>query len=405
MGNTTTSVQNLVSELSARIELLTSTQVRANLNPKTFNKITDIIKKYTKRTPQELKPQDIALFKVDDMKLLLETMGVNNEEINRIIIRFNPNVYKYQSGDISVEIDKYFEKIRNMIVNYILDYQDINNNQQAAQNEKVAEYRRYITLLTSKTLEEPFDDFEGLIKLMSTLAIPSEDKWKILVHVAEQNLRTAKLSMSDINYAKKISDLVTKYIKPNPELVSVVEKALYRNDTDIDLIPTLAENIAKDTEASVEVVQNIIVTILAVNVHKNYINVLETNKPSADNLKDMLDAILEQLISPDLEIINRSSAILDENASLIATSKDILDADILRYVDKSLSEIEEEGRTREEAIDYKKLPILKTLAETLDKVSTLTEEDNDYLSCIEILKGLNESYASIINRMEKELLK
>lgn len=405
MGIPNSAVQNLIQELKIRIELLTSTKARANLDEQSYQQIIAIIGKYTKRVPSELRPEDITLFKIEDIQTILITMGISKEDMNRILIAFNPNVYKYQTNQTTPEIEKYFESLRKMLVNYVSDYNDINSAQKSAQDEKVSEYETYINLLSQEKLTEPFEDFEGILRLMTTLATSNEDKWQILAFIAEQNIKTSALAMADINYHKRISDMIDTYVKSGIEIAGIIEKELYRRDIDVDLIPSLAQELAAKYGENPERIQNILVTIMAVNVHSTYLSELEKDSLRAATLRDILESVLEHHIDETVEVISASKTILEGNESLIATSIDIMDDEILEYVEKSIREIEEEGYTREEAIDLKVLPILRTIAETLDELDTLTEDDPKYRVAVEVLKGLNDSYEKIIARAKKELIK
>ena len=404
MVSISTSVSNLIHELEMRIKLFSSTEVRSNLDPTSFATITSIISKYTKRPPQDIKVEDITLFKIYDMQDLLNSMGVRPNEIDRILIGFNPNVYKYNSNDRSLEVEKFFENIRKMIINYVSDYLDIKTNQKEIKDEKVVEYQKYIDLLSKKQLEEPFEDIEGIMRLMTTLALPNEDKWQILTHVAKLNLTTAKIKEEDIDYNKRITDMVEEYLKDNEGLVNIIQQKIMQDNIDIDLIPTISEEIAEEIDGNKDQVQNIMVTIIASNIYSNYLKESEKDNNESDKYKELLDLVLAQKISKEDEIVTASKEILNDSKALVA-SEDLKSDEVMRFIDMSTSEIEAEGYTREQALDYKLLPILKTIAETLDKIATLNKEEDDYRICSEILEDLNEAYYTIVEKQDKGLKK
>ena len=181
-------VKSLIHELEEKIKILTSTSIKANLDTSTYNDITAIISKYTKRAPKDITIEELVDLKISDLSELLQLMGVQQGEINQIITNFSPNVYLYRSNNM--ESQAYFNKIRTMIVSYITDYIDYSNNQNDIQNSKVAEYQRYIEILKSESLEDPTEEIENITKLMETMAFPQEDCWKVQMHLAKLNLTT-----------------------------------------------------------------------------------------------------------------------------------------------------------------------------------------------------------------------
>ena len=70
------SVSRLVEELKKRIELLTSTTTRANLNEDSYNAILDIINSYIHTAPSRLTVDGIINFKIDDIEKILNLIGL-----------------------------------------------------------------------------------------------------------------------------------------------------------------------------------------------------------------------------------------------------------------------------------------------------------------------------------------
>ncbi|MDE5630413.1 MAG: hypothetical protein K2I70_02320, partial [Bacilli bacterium] len=138
------SVYRLVDELKKRIELLTSNTTRANLNEDSYNAILEIINKYIHTAPSRLTVDEVIKFKIEDMEKLLDLIGLNVEEKNKLLLVYNSNVYSIQNTSLQtriVELSKYFENIIKMILDYVTDYEEIHNNQEELQSTKVTEYR------------------------------------------------------------------------------------------------------------------------------------------------------------------------------------------------------------------------------------------------------------------------
>lgn len=395
MGNINNSVTNLISELETRINMLSSVEVKANLDTKSFDEITNIVKKYTERAPQDIEELDLIKFRISDIDELLHIMGVSPTEINRILVSFNKNVKLYQDED-SVEAFSFFTSIKNMISSYISSFINIDKAQNDIQNEKVTEYQRIIDILKSEKLETPFEDMEMLMKLMTSLAMSNEDKWNILAHIANLNLSIAENKTEEYNYGSLIDSIYEEYVSDNSELVELIEKEVLSQEVDVELIPTYAAKLADESGHSTMLIQNIIVALIAHNIYSRYQN----SEENREELESILKLTLEQQVSTSSFIIETTKEILSRNKTLYEN----INEDVMRYLDMTIASIEEEGYSREEAIELKTLPILKTMAEVIDKASSLDESSKDYATCIEILTGFIESYANVISKTGKELI-
>lgn len=396
MSTINTSVTNLIKELETRIEMFSSIEVKGNLDTKSFNEITSIIAKYTDVAPQDIKKEDIIDFKISDIDELLHVMDITPTEINRVLVNFKRHAASMH-GEKTKEAEDFFEDLKNKIVDYISNFISIDNAQNTFQNTKVQEYKRYIELFKSETIEEPFEDFEGLTKLMTSLALSNEDKWTILAYIANLNLSVAKGMTEEFNYASLIENMKESYYEENEELVKIIENKLSKETIDIELLPTYAQTIANETESNRMLVQNIIVAILASDIYSRYQT--STDEEEKSSLKELLDNTLNQQVNESCFVIETTKEILSKNKSLYEN----MHGDVMIYVDMTISEIVEEGYTREAAIDLKSLPILKTMTETIDKIETLETSDPDYQVCVGILQELNEAYESVMSKMNKEL--
>lgn len=389
-------VKSLIHELEEKIKILTSTSVKANLDISTYNDITTIISKYTKRAPKDITIEEIVDFKISDLSELLQLMCVQLSEINSMITNFSPNVYLYRSNNESSLA--YFNKIRTMIVSYITDYIDYSNNQNDSQNSKVAEYQKYIDILKSEKLENPTEEIENITRLMETIAFPQEDCWKVQMHLAKLNLTTIEdKKLTDMKYEVEI--LRGEYLDKNQELSQIVLNEIKNKDLDIDLIPTYAIELANKLNIDRVLVQNIIVAIMANNILYTYI--------TTDNNPDTLDAtfktVIEKIIYPLEAALLTAEEILDQNNALIASAIELSDEEIKRYIDLTIEDLTSEGATLEEAIDYKMLPILKAIAESVDKLNILVYTNEDYNECLETLEELIKMYQEKTVKNELEL--
>ena len=392
MSTTNVSVSNLIRELETRIDMLSGVEVKANLDKTSFERLTTIINKYTKRAPKELTDNDISEFKKSDIEEILNIMEIKESEINKIIEDF-----KALKKKDSKERTKILSNIRKKIVEYISNFIDIDKAQNMIQNTKISEYQMYIDILRSESLETPFEDLEGLQKLMTSFAMSNEDKWNVLTFIAALNLSVVRDKTEEYNYASLIENMHQAYAIENEELVELIEKKLSKQEIDVELIPTYALEIAHETGYNTMLIQNIIVTIIAHNIYGNYQQ--DISEEEKERLKEILELTLNQQVSNDCFVIETTKEILSKNKSLYEN----IHIDVMIYIDLTISEIVEEGYTREAAIDLKTLPILKTMAETIDKLETLTAKDPNYAQCIKNLSDLNEAYESITSKLNREL--
>ena len=123
---------------------------------------------------------------------------------------------------------------------------------------------------------------------------------------------------------------------------------------------------------------------------------METNDES---LIELLESVLNQQVNEADFVIETSKEVLSRSQKLYENRNE----DVMRYIDMTIADIELEGYTHDEAVEYKSLPVLKTMAETIDKIETLEPTKPDYELCVGILSELNDAYFNIIEKQEKEL--
>ena len=232
------SVSRFVEELKKRIELLTSTTTRANLNEDSYNAILDIINSYIHTAPSRLTVDELIKIKIDDMEKILDLIGLKEDEKNKILLVYNSNVYSIQNTSLQtriVELSKYFEDIIKMILDYVTDYEEIHNNQEELQSTKVSEYRHLIDVLTRENFSKLFEEEEidKLLKLMTNFAIPVSDRQHIMQYIAMQNLKVPVLD-NDIfdedyvNLLHHVTSVVDKHLIANSEEKDIIKKEIGR---------------------------------------------------------------------------------------------------------------------------------------------------------------------------------
>lgn len=403
------SVSRFVEELKKRIELLTSTTTRANLNEDSYNAILDIINSYIHTAPSRLTVDELIKFKIDDMEKILDLIGLKEEEKNKILLVYNSNVYSIQNTSLQtriVELSKYFEDIIKMILDYVTDYEEIHNNQEELQSTKVSEYRHLIDVLTRENFSKLFEEEEidKLLKLMTNFAIPVSDRQHIMQYIAMQNLKVPVLD-NDIfdedyvNLLHHVTSVVDKHLIANSEEKDIIKKELENMDIDIDLIPSIANEIAEKHNLKYNLTKNIITALILNSLFNSYTRAIEADESEEfiESFKSKINDVLNIELVEDNRIIEEARAILAEKQEFYVNSIE-MDDDVNQYVGLLISEIEDMGYDYETAVDYKTLPLIKSMSETLDKIDKLDCENPDYNLCIDMLNQLLEAYNKLLEK-------
>ncbi len=402
------SVSRFVEELKKRIELLTSTTTRANLNEDSYNAILDIINSYIHTAPSRLTVDELIKIKIDDMEKILDLIGLKDEK-NKILLVYNSNVYSIQNTSLQtriVELSKYFEDIIKMILDYVTDYEEIHNNQEELQSTKVSEYRHLIDVLTRENFSKLFEEEEidKLLKLMTNFAIPVSDRQHIMQYIAMQNLKVPVLD-NDIfdedyvNLLHHVTSVVDKHLIANSEEKDIIKKELENMDIDIDLIPSIAKEIAEKHGLKYNLTKNIISALILNSLFNSYTRAIEADESEEfiESFKSKINDVLNIELVEDNRIIEEARAILADKQEFYVNSVE-MDDDVNQYVGLLISEIEDMGYDYETAVDYKTLPLIKSMSETLDKIDKLDSENPDYNLCIDMLNQLLEAYNKLLEK-------
>lgn len=402
------SINNFVKELKMRISLLTSASTRANLDEDSYNKVNEIIYSYTKNTPSKLRTIDLFGFSKNDVVKILKTIGLDQQGIKRIADSFDQYLSVINNGlngNKMKEAESFFESIRKMIDDYLTDYQNIKNSQNDMQSKKVKEYTRYINIFETESFDELFDEIDDLVKLMSSIALDGEDRWRILEYIASKNIDIEKSDIFDINLAKKVSTYIDRYLLKNPEEVEIVKNSLAQTELDVDLIPSITKVIAKEYELSENVVKNILCAIVLNSLYEKYRDAIKNDEPDdfIDYLKSMIDIVLSYDVMDDNKIVERARQIITETSSLFSGAIASDEESLKEYIDSSISELIENGLSRDEAIDRKLMPIIKTISNSLEKLESLELDSEDYELCCGIISDLIDEYDKIDGKKQMGL--
>src|SRR5574344_353754 len=391
------SVANFIKELNIRLDLFNNSMIINNLDSSKADNVNEILNKYIHKSPEEMNVQDICAMKYDDINDILSLIGLSKEERNYLLLDFNPAIYsiKTNKDDSRIcELNKYFDNLRKIIDNYINEFKVISESQKDLKKEKIELYHKYIDLLSCDSFNKPFSDFEELNKLMSSIALSSEDRWNILKYIDECNIKTNKFGVNNINVINHIAYNNGQYLN-NKELVDLVKNETKDMDVDIDLIPSISKSIAQRSGYKSRDVVNVLGSLVCNTLYDEYL------KDVKDNDEEKINNVIS-MIKETLKYIDDKYATTVEKAKeIVINSNDIYKDeikkgnDVMKYMDISIQDIELDNISHEKAVALKSLPVVKTISETLDKMSLLDKSSKAYNSYCKLLNNLEDAYQDI----------
>ncbi len=383
------SIKEFLKELKNRIELLSSNQVTANIDNANINAINQVLKKYNLNSASStsITPSTIKQMQTGDIKDLLMFTNTADPAIDYLLTHLDQ--------------EETYAKIASTIKKYIEEFMSIGLNQTTMFNDKIGTYQKYITLFEKEenfACGKVFEEFNELSKIMSEVGLSDENKWPILEYVAIMNqfpIDTKYFDIStkiNIEYAK-----VEEYLTSQNE--SIIVDYLNNNSVDIDIIPTIARNLAASLDLPVEVIINILSVMIASGLYDNLINVdKEMHDEYLDNIafslsfvKPLKDPLIYQAIS-----IKKNTEEFFFNS---VNNQGITNQMINEYLDTPISLIESSNNvSRETAIEYKELAVLKPIYETIDTISSMSPDTDEYKKALNILSKLIEQYNLLENK-------
>lgn len=384
------SLNVFTSELKKRIDLFSSSIVSSNVesNRDSFNELIKIMANYTDTPVEKLSLSELYQVELDDIKRILELIGTDINLIDELVEKIETD-----GNDLGV-----YEVIRTNVTLYAKNFLSINETQNEVITSNIQVYQRYIDLIEQQDFEKLFEDINDLMHIMTTLGLGEEDKWPILVYVAQKNNQTVR-AKADVNIVSKCCEIINKYTSEEPtDFQNRIMRHISNNElVDMDLIPSIAERIAYEENYNKYDVQNCLVGLV--------LNTLIDEYAKEDSREDVLTDIKDALsfvIPVTDEIILTAREVLEESREFMSNCIDSGNVDYDYYQNTTITELEEKYNSREIAIDLKKLPILKTISETLDHIESCAVDSEEYNLCCSTLVELIDAY-NLVNEKKKEL--
>lgn len=367
------SIEKLINELIKRIDLLNEPTLNSNLNAENYNQIKTILTKYL-RANQTLNTDILKKIEVGDLRSILVLVGLDDETVDKYVYSFNNNINKSQSNDVFnlsntefLTLYRYFENIKNIICDYLEQYESINSTQKQSISSKKELYSRYIEYFNQEEQTELFTNFDELYNLLTSLALPKSDIWHIQEYIANQNINAKEFAVIDFSLSKKIQSITDRYLTSNEELVKQISYDL-QGDTDIECIPILSEELSKKYKIDVEQIQNIVVSLLISSLYDKYKNILISVGGITSESQEVMNLIKETMsyyIDEYTATLTNARNLISETSEFYEHSIQEQQDDIMLLVEVTINDLVNQGYLEETAIDLKTLPLIKKFAKLL----------------------------------------
>jgi hypothetical protein len=322
--------------------------------------------------------------RVDEIENIIDRYGVLDTS------RYNEKDIDYIADIVGIppndKIRSDYPTLDGIIESFIDEYNVARETHLNNRDNEVARYNKYIDLLSKDTLDEAFGDYDELENLMNELGVMISDKWKILAYINQKNVDINAAELELVNLNSKLVVYNNLYLD-NESLNNDINNYINDINIDIDMIPNIAKKIA-DNKYNVDKTRNALATIILNELYKQ---LKEDNSESThlmiNNTLQYLDLYDEQIINPCKSIVLKYEDILNEE---INKGNNIND-----YMNISINDIENSTNDHDKAVTLKELPIIKRIKETLDNMSTIDPQSDEYISYIKLLGELKEAYSQI----------
>lgn len=397
------SIDEFVNELQARIDLLNSSLVSSNVssNKESIEKIQEIVKLYTETPLQNLTISDVYSISLIDIKKLLKLIGRSSEYIEETL-----EMLKKNGKDLNI-----YEAIRKMIVDYVSEFYSMQKSQGAVISNSIQEYQRIIDLLSTDSTFELADDINHLMNIMNSVNLANDSKGKILAHIANKNSQNY-IEKMNYDISKLMNSMMSKYYPEKDSLeYKIISEYPFRGDESVSEISVISSKLCRKTKCSYSLVYNSILAYLA-NLHLEEFYG-EDNISKKTELKDYITSLIQSIIGIEEEIIQTSSASVDEYLDIFESLKEEGYTSYEEYEKLSLDELSVKYGSIDIAIQLKKSAIIKNIIENIQTIKSIDlrnlseEEEEEYYLTLDKLSELGATLDEFeeIEKVELEKIK
>ncbi len=396
MENISIDKNNIIQEIDTRIDALYSSL--GNSNTGDYKRLIEILKNYTDKDATELTAFDIKGMTDGDYQELMTIIGVDPNSLTLMTRQYRVYSSILENRTSPMEFNEaldYLNLISTKICEYANDFRMVSmDREDFAKTE--ADKLLNIKMIISDETNSVITDIKEIDDTLGTLGITTKERWKILEHVADHNVKSLPGRVADLETYKKVQSS-QKYVNQYLEFAEIVKDYINKNGVDVDTIPLTARQICEAYELpNIDLVTNIIVGVLSGAYYKEYQERLAKVDPFAQDVKRDIDRICSFKISDQAIRLSEAEIIVKSQYGSIINAINN-EEDIFSYNDIYLSDYGDE-ETYEEAKGKKMLPIVYSLAQTLDTYNSERTSVKERAEALQMINSLTEAYHDINDR-------
>ena len=386
----------ILKDIDIRIDALY--QSLGNDNTKSYKKLVEILRNYTDKDATELTAFDIKGINEMDYAEILSILGINPAN-NMLMVR-QYTVYsraleeKNNPEDFAAALD-YLNIISTKICQYASEFKSVSLAREDYTDSQIRKFTDLKNVINhdSTSIVSNVKEIEAT---MDELGTPTEQRWKVLKGIAQDNLKILPGRVADLETYNKVKSS-QKYANNYLEIAMVVKDYINKNGIDVDTVPLTAAEICRIYEIpNIDIITNIIVGVVSASYYKEYQNRLASLDPTAEEVKKDINRLCRFLIDDQTIRLHEAEQIVKTNYnSLMEAIKN--EEDIFSYNDIYLSEFTDE-ETYEQAKSKKVLPIVYSLGQTIDTYNSEKTGVKAKAEAQGMINSLTEAYHDINDR-------
>ena len=387
------SINNIINELTKKLSSLDEASQKSYSIRHGYNTIVKIFDKITITTIDSIQIEDIVRLTPDELEEILTITGKTRDEINKIVLKFNPNKILFEGNTNSAikqkELREYFDNIRSIILGFINRYSETTANVAETFEKQRRDINKYLRILTEPNNTEVLEP--NLVSEMESFlalnGIPAKDRSNVLGFLNKKIIDTLSVEQSSdlaADVKVKVENLYKRYSINNEYLKTVMDYVENEN-IDVDEIPSIAIDLCTNTDYSIPKMNNTLVAYLAAGMYSEYA------KDNDENLLNIIADILKFEVPDKIELLSDARQIVEANkdAYMHALANN---ENVDEYVNTYTSTLLDRGYSLNEAIDKKCLPFIVSLSKLIEKMDKLDSDDPEYKEGLDNVKILVELY-------------
>ena len=387
------SINSIINELTKKLSSLDEASQKSYAIRHGYNTIVKIFDGITITTIDSLQIEDIVRLTPNELEEILRIVGKTDAEINKIVLKFNPNKILFEGNTNSAikqkELREYFDNIRLAILGYVNRYSETTANvAETFENQRNA-INKYLRILTDPNNTEVLEP--NVISEMETFlannGVPAKDRSNVLGFLNKKIIDSLSVEQSSdlaADVKVKVENLYKRY-STNNEYMSIVTAYVDNESIDVDQIPSIAIDLCTNTELSIPKMNNTLIAYLAAGMYSEYA------KENDANILNIISDVLKFEVPDKIELLSDARKIVNANKALYMEALNN-NENIDEYVDTYTSTLIDHGYSLNEAIDKKCLPFVVSLSKLIDKMDKFETDDPEYKEGLDNIKILVELY-------------